>query len=175
MNLSDGQRPLAQIVHRNPASRSALTQAASRGRSCAIEGAGKTDSASTASALFLPTGRTRSRPSRTHRRPSMPTEPGFLRGVPGAGSMPGRAPMRAMRRLGTSCSITAGGDTSDQFQFVACDLHCHRALDAFDRNQQAFLFFLFENAFQAVQAATSDPHPSSHGQKGMQGARYLLR
>ena len=67
-----------------------------------------------------------------------------------------------------------GVRTSDQFQFVSFYSDGDCALDGFNRDQQILVPALFQNSFQAIQAAASNPYVLSDFQESVEAAWDFL-
>ena len=65
-------------------------------------------------------------------------------------------------RLGVAGLFVKGERTSDHFQFVSFDGDGDGALDRFQGDDQVFFAALFQNSFQAIEAAAANPYSLSN-------------
>ena len=70
--------------------------------------------------------------------------------------------------------IVNGERTSDHFQFVSFDCDSDCALDRLNGDHQIPVTALFQNPFQAIQAAASNPYVLSDLQESVEGAWDFL-
>ena len=76
--------------------------------------------------------------------------------------------------IGITGLIGRGALTSDYFQLVAFDRDSHGMLDGFNGDHEVLFPALFQNSFQTIQAAASNPYLLSNLQESVEGTWDLL-